>query len=106
MSTLKEAEKARGMAQEKHRQSRTRLEKALVPVGAVEPNPRVVQPLLDKMETAFELMIEAHVGYVMKKGGSLQEAVHAHWMDERQAKHDAGFCRRDRSSCSRRGEWS
>ena len=89
MSTLKEAEKARGMAQEKHRQARKRLEKALAPVGAVEPNPRVIQPLLGKMEEAFEMMMEAHVGYVIKKGASLQEAAHAHWMDERQAEHDA-----------------
>ena len=89
MSTVRESEKARGMAHEKHRQAKKRLEKALVPVGAIEPNPRVVQPLLTKMEEAFESLMEAHVNFVLKKNAGLQEAAHAHWMDERQTEHDA-----------------
>ena len=88
MSTLKEAEKARGMAQEKHRQAKKRLETALTPVRGVEPNSRVIQPLLDKLEQTFEAVLDAHVTYVLKKGAGLEEDVHTHWMDQRQTEHD------------------
>ena len=86
---VKDCQKTWGMAQEKHRRAAKRLETALTPVRDVEPNVRVVQPLLDKLEQAFEAVLDAHVTYVMKKNAGLEEQVHASWMDQRQAEHDS-----------------
>ena len=55
----------------------------------MEPNPRIVQPLLDKLEQAYEVLMEAHVSFVLLKKAGLDEDVHAHWMDARQREHDA-----------------
>ena len=86
--SVKDAEIARETIAEQHRQVRKKLAGALRAEAGLEPNERVVRPLLEKLETIYHSLVESHVKYVNKKGSTMDERIHQEWMDTKQESHD------------------
>ena len=76
----------RGVAETKHGNVIRKLESA---VSQDVPNKRTIQNILNKLNEAWDGLMEKHVMYVMRINQSLDTVVHKTWMEERSDIHEA-----------------
>ena len=79
MSTTKECEKLRGGAEVKLRKEIRLLEKAC---GTDAPNLRLVANLLTNVNTAYDSLVDCHVGMVLKMNSDLGEERHTRYINQ------------------------
>ena len=79
MATVKESEKLRGSAEVKLNSELRKLRKTCQNVA---PNARLVSNLLASLDAAYNCLVDAHVGYVMKMGSDMAEARHVQYIDK------------------------
>ena len=60
-------------------------------INNIEPNERIVVPLIETIEAMYERLVDAHVTYVNKRHGTLTEEQYATWADTMMENHKTGL---------------
>ena len=84
----------RGVAEARHGYVLRKLESAVSQDG---PNKRTIQNILNRLNEAWDVLMEKHVLYVMRVNQSLDTGIHKTWMDEKHDIHEAAVNQAERA---------
>ena len=84
----------RGVAEAKHGNVLMKLESAVSQEG---PNKRTIQNILNRLNEAWDVLMEKHVLYVMRVNQTLDTGIHKTWMKEKNDIHEAAVNQAERA---------
>ena len=84
----------RGVAEAKHGNVLNKLESAVSQEG---PNKKTIQNILNRLNEAWDVLMEKHVLYVMRVNQTLDTGIHKTWMKEKNDIHEAAVNQAERA---------